>query len=200
MSKKRLNTAFITDKGEFGYFGGGIIKLVSSDEAEAIKTRLGPDMLTVKTSLDAFARAQTTDPPIGEALLSQELVSGIGNVYKSESMFIAKIHPLRWASAVSAREYERLFNWLQPQMVKDIKRPGKMITTTREAAKAVHWNFVYRRYHQNCLLCNTKIERIYQGAGKGRSTYYCPHCQPNTSLVQDLRNNLHRSSQPNAKM
>ena len=178
VSKKRLNTAFhFSDGTNLGYFGGGTIKVITTKEAETLKTSLGIDILDAKSSAEAFAEVAKSDLPIGQAVLEQSLISGIGNVYKSEGLFIGKVNPMRLAKNVTKKEFERIFKFLQPQMRGDIKRPGKMITTTREAAKAGKWNFVYRRFHQPCLLCNSKIERIYQGDRLVRSTYYCPSCQ-----------------------
>lgn len=178
VTRKRLNTAFyFSDGTNLGYFGGGTIKVITSGEAEKLKDGLGVDILDAKTSLEAFEEVGKSNLPIGQAVLEQSLISGIGNVYKSEGLFIAKINPLRPANNVTDKEFERIFSFLQPQMRADIKRPGKMITTTKEAAKGGNWNFVYRRYHQACLLCNTKVERIYQGDRLVRSTYYCPSCQ-----------------------
>ncbi len=179
MTKKRLNTAFYFDDGSsLGYFGGGTIKVISVEEAKKLKESLGIDILDAKSSEEAFAEVAKSGLTIGQAVLEQSLISGIGNVYKSEGLFIGRVNPLKPAKNVTAKEFERIFAFLQPQMRKDIKRPGKMITTTKEAAKAGKWNFVYRRYHQPCLMCNTKIERIYQGDRLSRSTYYCPNCQP----------------------
>lgn len=178
VTKKRLNTAFhFSDGSGLGYFGGGTIKVITQAEADELKSGLGVDILDAKTAEEAFAKVAKSDLTIGQAVLEQSLISGIGNVYKSEGLFVAKVDPLRLAKDVTAKEFERIFKFLQPQMRADIKRPGKMITTTKEATKVGNWNFVYRRYHQACLLCNTKVERIYQGTRLVRSTYFCPNCQ-----------------------
>ena len=178
VTKKRLNTAFhFSDGSTLGYFGGGTIKVITTKEANKLKSGIGIDILDAKTAAEAFSEVTKSNLPIGRAVLEQSLISGIGNVYKSEGLFIGRVNPYRLSKDVTAKEFERIFKFLQPQMRADIKRPGKMITTTREAARAGNWNFVYRRYHQYCLLCNTKIERIYQGTRLVRSTYYCPSCQ-----------------------
>ncbi len=178
VGKKRLNTCFKTSLGCLGYFGGGILRLLSAEEAAEIAGRLGVDMMTARGAPEAFVRVRESRLTIGEALLAQELVAGIGNIYKSEGLFAAKIHPLRAADKVLAAEYERLFKFLRPQMRADSKRPGPITTTTRELVRRGVRTFVYRRYHQPCLICGTKIERIYQGQRLARSTYFCPHCQP----------------------
>lgn len=178
IGKKRLNTCFTTSKGCLGYFGGGVLKLLEAAEADKLREQLGPELMSASMAQEAFVRVTTSELPIGQALLAQQLVAGIGNIYKSEGLFAAKVHPLRPASKVTAAEFSRLFDFLQPHMIADIKRPGPITTTTAEMIKAGKRTFVYRRYHQPCVICNTKIERIYQGDHLKRSTYYCPRCQP----------------------
>ncbi len=175
--KKRLNTAFETDKGPIGYYGGGILKLVSRAEADEIQSRIGPELVSSQTAEDAFQQVRSSKLPVGEAVLQQSLISGIGNIYKSEGLFVARIHPLKRACDVAESAYARMFEFLQPKMIADVKHTGPITTTTTAAARAGTRNFVYRRWHQPCLWCGTKIERIYQGTGKGRSTYFCPRCQ-----------------------
>lgn len=178
VTKKRLNTAFtFADGTTLGYFGGGTIKIVTAAEATQLTSRLGTDILGAPSAAEAFAEVKRSDLSIGEALLDQSLISGIGNIYKSEGLFIGRVNPLRSSTDVTASEFERIFNFLQPQMQADVKRSGKIITTTQAAARVGDWNFVYRRYHRPCLLCHAKIERIYQGITLARSTYYCPTCQ-----------------------
>lgn len=175
--KKRLNTCFRTTAGDLGYYGGGVLKLVSGPEATALKKRIGPDIMLAESATAAFREIRESTLSIGEALLAQDLVAGIGNIYKSEGLFAARVHPMRQASAVTADELNKLFQFLQPQMRGDVKKTGPIMTTTLAARKAGNRNFVYRRYHQPCLFCGTKVERIYQGQHLKRSTYFCPNCQ-----------------------
>lgn len=176
--KKRLNTCFSTSQGALGYYGGGVLRLVSGAEATALKRRVGPDLMQAPSAAIAFKNVGQADVPIGEAVLMQELVAGIGNIYKSEGLFAAKVHPLRPAANVTNEEFAKMFAFLQPQMRGDVKKTGPIMTTTLATRKAGTRNFVYRRWHQPCLFCGTKVERIYQGQRWQRSTYFCPHCQP----------------------
>jgi endonuclease VIII len=176
IGKKRLNTAFYFDNNSsLGYFGGGILKLIDSFEADSLRDKIGPELMASRDWSAAFAKVRASSKPIGEALLEQSLVAGIGNIYKSEGLFVARINPILPACTVGESGYARLFDFLRRQMLSDVKRRGPIITTTSEAAKAGQRNFVYRRRNQPCLLCGTKIVRIMQ---QTRSTYFCPHCQP----------------------
>lgn len=174
--RKRLNTAFyFADGSELGYYGGGILKLLSPEEAAAITDKLGPDVLDTDraTLVSALAAA---DKPIGEALLDQSVVAGVGNIYKSEGMFAARIYPERVASTLTQAQLQRLADWLQQQMRADVTRGGITTTPPNLARQGIR-RFVYRRRGQPCLLCGTKILRIEQGGSLKRSTYFCPQCQ-----------------------
>lgn len=174
--KKRLSTCFEFQSGCLGYYGGGILRPVTPEEVEALKERLGPDIIAAPDQQTAFERFIHSKLPLGEALLNQELISGVGNIYKSEAMFIAKVYPLREVSNLCPHELEVLYRFLHDQMNHDVTSPGIITTTPELFAKGCR-RYVYKRFHQPCLVCGTKIERIYQGQGRGRSTYFCPRCQ-----------------------
>ncbi len=173
--RKHLNTCFKTTKGDLGYYGGGVLKFVSLGEAQKIKAKLGPDMIVARSATEAFALLSLSELTIGEALLSQELLSGVGNIYKSEALFAARLNPFRITNTLTIEEKERLYDFLHHQMVKDITYPG-IVTTTPELLEAGYRRYVYRRYHQPCLVCGVKVERVLQGVMQ-RSTYYCSTCQ-----------------------
>ena len=173
--RKRLNTCFKTSKGCLGYFGGGVLKLIRGDEAKKLKSKLGPDIIQSE-DVSALTKLHKSKREIGPALLAQELVSGVGNIYKSEALFACRISPFRPANSLTSTELKKLYNWLHKQMTGDVTRPGINTTPPNLIKKGIK-RFVYRRFHQPCLLCGTRIERVYQGEGSGRSTYFCPTCQ-----------------------
>lgn len=177
-TKKRLNTAFLfADGTSLGYFGGGIIKPIDQKQLFEIKDKLGPDIIDSPNAEIAFKKLSKSNLAIGPGLLEQSLIAGVGNIYKNEALFVAKINPTQIANTLTSNQYQKLFNFLQPQMKADIYRSGKINTISKQAAKNGHYNFVYKRLGQNCLFCNSKIQRIYQGSSKQRSTYFCPLCQ-----------------------
>jgi endonuclease-8 len=174
--RKRLNTAFYFDDGsELGYYGGGILKLISPEDAAAIIAKIGPDILDAESVLLAQLISEASKP-IGEVLLDQAIVAGVGNIYKSEAMFAAKIHPELPANRISEEKLGRLVAWLQRQMRADVIRGG-ITTTPPNLAKQGIRRFVYRRRGQACLLCGAKVLRMEQGGSLKRSTYFCPVCQ-----------------------
>ncbi len=174
IGKKRLNTGFITNRGSLGYFGGGILKHITHEQALRIQSLIGPEVLKSRNPSAAFEYLYKDSRAIGEALLDQAIVAGVGNIYKSEGLFVAHLNPLVPANQITSEKYQKLFDFLHPQMIADITRSGPINTTGQKTIP----NFVYRRNGQPCFFCNTKIMRIYQGAALKRSTYFCPVCQP----------------------
>lgn len=98
---------------------------------------------------------------LGEILLDSRLVTEIGNIYKSESLFLAKLNPYTKVKQLSSQEKKGLGQSIH-QVLK------------RAFADELKW-CVYGRAGESCLVCkNSRIERMVQ---KGRSTFYCPQCQ-----------------------
>jgi formamidopyrimidine-DNA glycosylase len=110
---------------------------------------------------ERFARRRV---PIKIALLDQAIVSGIGNIYASESLWLSRIDPRRPTNELSMKEVRRL--------LADIRRVLERASGSRYDGDA-RFN-VYDREGQKCHRCKGTIARIPQG---GRSTYFCPKCQ-----------------------
>ncbi len=142
--------------------------------------RLGPDMM--KRELDyqfALARLRVHNrTPIGEAVMNQTIVAGIGNVYKSESLFLCRFDPWRQVGKIGDAS---LLDYLQQthQLMRKNRRGGMRMT--RFAVDGVH-KWVYGREGEPCLVCGTQIRMRRQG-DQARSTYWCPRCQKQSSQV-----------------
>lgn len=148
-------------------------------------TALGPDLLapTFDPSV-ALARMKAWPArALGEALLDQRVVAGIGNVYKSEICFDRRLDPFAPVSAFSDEELiaalERARVLLKanvPLRLEDGRmRRAPFQRTTRDPTRGGSRLSVYRRSHRPCLDCGTMIRMKRQGL---RSTYFCPKCQP----------------------
>lgn len=147
--------------------------------------RLGPDLLGVEFDEDA-ALARVRDvgvTPIAMALLDQRLVAGIGNVYKSEVLFLRGVHPLAPTSAIDdegLREILRLARRLLRVNVGAqseaaiVTYGGLRRTTGRSNPSERLW--VYGREGRPCRRCGTAILMQKQGED-ARVTYWCPRCQ-----------------------
>jgi endonuclease VIII len=137
--------------------------------------RLGPDLLaSAVPDRDVLARfRQCNNLPIGQAVMNQTIVSGIGNVYKSEVLFLLRLHPQTLVSDLRDEQILELVATASELMAKNLSgRPR----TTRYALDGGRF-YVYGRSGEPCHNCGTPIAVIRQGDA-GRTTYFCSHCQP----------------------
>jgi len=134
---------------------------------------LGPDILAPDFDRDeALRRLRTLDDlAIGEAILEQRAVAGIGNIYKSETLFAVRVDPFASVKRLDDATLDRVLSTARRLMSSNLT--GTMRTTATGPSR--YW--VYRRLGLGCLECSTAIEMSRQGKKLPRSTYYCPRCQ-----------------------
>ncbi len=117
--------------------------------------------------------------PIKAALLDQTLIAGIGNIYADEALFAAGIHPLRLCDSLSDEEVYRLNRGIKRVLRRAIHHRGSTLRDYVDAdgtpGMAQHVHRIYDRAGDPCLGCGREIVRIIVG---GRSTHFCPACQP----------------------
>jgi len=140
---------------------------------------LGQDLLGEEVDFDAVV-ARATKPrragePIGVVLLDQRVAAGIGNVFKCELLFLARVDP--WATVRSLDEdvLRRLFVQARDLMQQSVDK-GMRITVPAELRRRGARNWVYRRTGERCFRCGTTIASRRQG-DQARMTYWCPGCQ-----------------------
>jgi formamidopyrimidine-DNA glycosylase len=150
-------TAFFSDDRRFG-----VLKEVSSRELAGVLDALGPDAL-LAGDLSGLRR---TNRAVKVALLDQRLLAGIGNIYASESLWRAGIHPRRRADRLSTTELRRLRKGIVAALRRGIGY-GPRIFEVQQFS-------VYDRAGKTCLRCGTVVRRFVQAQ---RSTFFCPGCQ-----------------------
>jgi len=154
-----------------------VVELLSSSQARVhpALSRLGPDLLDQAFDAEGARRRLRArgDLPVGVAVMDQTAFAGIGNVYKSEVLFLCGVSPLALVAAIDDATLDRIIGTARRLLQQNLG-PG-MRRTTSPLAPALLW--VYRRSGQPCRRCATTIARIVQGE-QVRSTYYCPNCQP----------------------
>ena len=93
-------------------------ELISEERREEIVARLGPDPLRRDSDPEAVWKElrRRPDRAIGDALLDQKVISGVGNIYRNEALFTTGIHPLRPSGRVSRQEWEALWRTLRSMM------------------------------------------------------------------------------------
>ena len=142
---------------------------------------LGPEPLTLPPAVLRRQLARTTRA-IKTALLDQRVVAGLGNIYVDESLHRAGIHPMTPARDVPRADVARLNRAIKHTLRRALRHGG---STLRDYIDA-HGNpgafqrlhAVYDRADAPCTTCRTPIIRLVLG---GRSTHFCPRCQPDRS-------------------
>jgi endonuclease-8 len=134
--------------------------------ARAVR-RLGPDILADPPDFDrmvAGLRRSDAGRPVGDALLDQRHVSGIGNVWKAESLWHARVSPWRPLGEVTAEELRSVLG-----------HAARLMRGSLESGREPR--AVYRAAGRPCPRCRTPIESWGQG-DDNRTAYWCPSCQP----------------------
>jgi endonuclease-8 len=152
-----------------------VLELLRTSDEQRVIGHLGPDLLGPDWDPEEALANLLADParPLGEALLDQRNLAGIGNVYKSELCFLLGVTPWLPAGALPADRAAKL-----PQLAKKLleaNRERPVRTTTGRRGQDL---FVYGRAPRPCLRCHTSIRVAEQGDGsRERPTYWCPNCQ-----------------------
>ncbi len=152
-----------------------------NQEAEAF-AGLGPEPLdgtfTSEQFADALSHRKTSIKP---ALLAQDLVVGLGNIYADEALFYASLHPLRRANSLTPEEIHTLHEGIITVLTNGIEHGGTSFNDYRdlwgEAGDNYNHVHVYQKDGTPCVRCGTPIERIVVAQ---RSTHFCPTCQKPT--------------------
>jgi endonuclease-8 len=165
--------------------GATVCEVLTGGEREALIARLGPDPLRDDADPDlAWKRIQRSKLPIGQLLMDQEVLSGVGNVYRAEVLFRAKLHPMTPGHLVKRREWQGMWSDLLELMKYGVET-GRIDTVAddhtpeamgRDPRQDDHGGevYVYRRTGQPCLVCGTPIA---QAEHLARNLFWCPTCQ-----------------------
>lgn len=164
-------------------------ELLDWAQTRAIAARLGPDPLRPDAQFaDFVARAGRRSKGIGEALMDQNVAAGVGNIYRAEALFAARLSPFVPAREVSERKLRRIWDWLVATMPSGVAS-GRVTTlaprdaadfATRQAGaggkiQAVDQRYyVYQRDGRPCVRCGATVRLAVVG---GRKLYWCPRCQ-----------------------
>jgi endonuclease VIII len=148
-------------------FGGPTLRVMATARLrrDPQLTRLGPDILAEEFDFEAAVAAMRADPTrgLGDALLDQHLVAGIGNIFKSEACFTARVDPWRPVGDLSDEELRAVLSAARTQM--------------QSAVESERHRFqVYKRRQGACPSCRGPLSSRGQGDAN-RTTYWCPRCQ-----------------------
>ena len=159
-----------TDAGEVVQFDGPLLELLTESRTRFDRrlAMLGPDVLAPELDEAAFIgrlRADDQTRPIGDALLDQGTIAGIGNLWKCEGCFAAGIDPRRASGHVSDEEALAIVNLARPRMQQ----------SARDGMQDLH-RVVYAHAGRPCPRCGAPIRSRGQG-DDNRLTYWCERCQ-----------------------
>jgi endonuclease-8 len=169
-SPRRAWLVMRTDEHTVVQFDGPVLELITESRSRFDRrlTSLGPDVLADELDEGAFLRRLREDDPtrgIGDALLDQRNLAGVGNIWKSESCFAAGVDPWRPVATVTDEEALAIVRAARPAMLASAEHGGARLEP-----------LVYDRAGRPCPRCGT----IVRGRGQGednRTTYWCPECQ-----------------------
>ncbi len=147
---------------------------------------LGPEPLEKSFTFEKFKNALLGSPPslkfrhgkIKQVIMDQNVIAGIGNIYASEVLWQAKIHPEKSLAKLSKKELKSLYEAIKKVLELSVKLGGESFADYRNVeGKKGEFDSerkVYRREGEKCFRCGTIIKRIKIG---GRSSCFCPACQ-----------------------
>jgi endonuclease-8 len=160
--------------------------LIGPGKRDAILAGLGEDPLRPEADPDrVWARVSRSHRPIGDLLMDQSVLAGVGNVYRAEILFRHRIHPLRPGSTLRRRQFLTLWSDLVELMQYGVQT-GRIDTVRPEHTPEAMGRpprrddhggevYVYRRHGQDCLVCGARIRTEVL---VGRNLFWCPRCQP----------------------
>ncbi len=156
----------------------GVVELLPAAQEDAVTAHLGPDLLGPDWDPGESVRRLGENPGrgIGEALLDQRNLAGIGNLYKSEVLFLRGINP--WRPVGKVGDLDRVVGLAQRLLDANKDRIGQVTTGVRRRGEET---WVYGRAGLPCRRCRTPVRRTRPGSGGGagddRVTFWCPACQ-----------------------
>ena len=156
----------------------GFAEVISSKNIFKYFTKYGIEPLEITDVSNIIEVFSSKSAPIKSVIMQQDYLVGVGNIYASEALFKARIHPLRRACDISDKEYKLLLKQIQKILTDAIEHGGSTIQNYRNAKNQpgeFQQRFaVYDRFGLECPQCRAKIlvEKV-----AGRSTFFCSTCQ-----------------------
>jgi endonuclease-8 len=158
-------------------FGAPVVRLLRGERGDPMLARLGPDILAgdfdaalARRRLRALGEAVA----IGDALLDQRALAGIGNVFKSEVLFVCRVDPFAPLAALDDPTLDAVISEAHRLMHANVDGAAPRRTRGREGRPGSRL-WVYDRSGRPCFVCGGLVAMRRQA--RGRSTYFCPECQ-----------------------
>ena len=153
----------------------GVVELIRTSEESRVTGHLGPDLLGPDWDRAEAVRRLSAQPdrPIGEALLDQRNLAGIGNLYATEMLFLRGVNP--WQPVGDVTDLDALVELGRRLLEANKARIGQVTTGVWGRGEET---WAYGRAGRPCRRCGARISRAEQGdPGDERVRFWCPHCQ-----------------------
>jgi len=163
----------------------GMLDLIPTADEHTLVGHLGPDLLGPEWDADEALRRLRSDPQraVGEALLDQRNLAGIGTFFLTETLFLRGITP--WTPLADVRDLPAVVALAHKLL--DVSRVRGLQVTTGDTRPG-RTNYVHARSGRPCLRCGTPIRVASIGvAPQDRVAFYCPHCQRGPAPTDDGR-------------
>jgi len=178
--RRQMSISLLANGEEFVCFNAREIEWLNRPgvRERIVGTRLGPDLAVEDPDLESVLRRArefvAEDRLLADVLLDQRVAAGIGNVYKSEVLFLERLRPWQPLGDTSDEKLIACFGTAAGLLRRNL---GGGPRVTRFEADGAGRLWVYRRRGLPCLSCDTRIESRRIGVHH-RGTYWCPSCQP----------------------
>lgn len=151
-----------------------------TEDPSTVFGSLGPEPLDETFDDDMlYEMLKAHNRQIKPLLMDQSFIAGMGNIYADESLFIAKIHPLRLSASLTKSEAQKLHHAIQTTLKAGIQQFGASVDWVYRGGEFQNYFQVYQRKGEPCPRCGALIEKIVVGQ---RSTHFCPNCQKDPSV------------------
>jgi formamidopyrimidine-DNA glycosylase len=165
----------------------GRLRSCTREELEAVLGALGPDAQHV-TERQFLTAMRGRHGAIKSWLMNQNLLAGLGNIYADEALFEARIHPLTQPGRVSAEKAHRLYKAVRKVLDRAVQLGGTTFSDYLDAegqpGAFVKKLRVYQHTGEPCRRCGHPIRRMVIA---GRSSHFCPRCQPRPRVTARMR-------------
>lgn len=159
----------------------GYTKVLNKTQVENLKLKYGPTPfnknLTPKKLIEILAKRKTQ---IKRALLEQDLISGLGNIYANDALWMARIHPETLTNEITEETAEKLIAAMRDILKEAVAHKGSTLGDGMYVdiygEPGIHQNYfrIYGKENKPCIRCKTTIKSLIIG---GRSTFFCSNCQ-----------------------
>jgi endonuclease-8 len=170
-----IRARLVTDGGWYDLRGATAVEVHTKADQRAVLARLGPDPLArTDRGEDAWERISRSRVSIGQLLMDQTVLAGVGNVYRAEVLYRASVNPYLPGTDLAKSTWQTMWADIRLLMRAGVKANRIVTTDARRPVRREDAHYVYRRAGQPCRRCGAEIRTEVMA---GRNLFWCPHEQ-----------------------